>query len=78
MQWWSVIEGKCESEGAIAFPTYGVQVTMEDGGVWSWADVDVDRRVVELLVGRLQAIQPERCHFEDLVLDFIEEMAAKV
>lgn len=78
MQQWSVIEGECATAGAEGYPVYGVAVTLADGGVWSWADVDTDRRVAEVLACRLQAAQPERCLFEDLVLDFIEEMAAKV
>ena len=78
MQTWSVIEGKCETDGAEGCPVYGVQVTLEDGSVWSWVDVDVDHGVAALLADRLQNSQPARCHFEDLVLDFIEEMGAKV
>ena len=78
MQLWSVVEGECETQGAEGVPTYGVQVTLSDGGGWSWADVDVDASVVAELVRRLQAAQPDRCHFEDLVRDFIEEKAGKV
>ena len=78
MQTWSVIEGICETDGADGYPVYGVQVTSEDGGVWTWGDVDVDRGVVALLADRLQNSQPARCHWEDMVLDFIEEMAGKV
>ena len=59
-------------------PTFGVEVTLPDGSVWSWADVDTDRRVVQVLCCRLQVAQPEACHFRELVLDFIEEMAGKV
>ena len=78
MQLWSVIVGKCGTDGAEDYPVYGVQVTLEDGSEWAWADVDVDRRVVARLADRLQAIQPDPCHFKDMVLDFIEDMAAKV
>ncbi len=78
MQEWSVIEGECETEGAVGYPVYGVQVTQSDGTVWTWADVDTDPAVVGVLACRLQAAQPETCHFEDLVRDFIEEMAGKV
>lgn len=78
MQLWSVIEGECETQGAEGCPVFGVQVTMPDGSRWLWADVDVDPAVAELLANRLQAIQPAECHFEDLVRDFIEEMAGKV
>lgn len=78
MQIWRVIEGACATHGAEGYPVYGVQVTLPSGEVWSWADVDTDPAVVAVLVKRLQEIQPAACHFEDVVLDFIEEMAAKV
>ena len=75
---WSVIEGVCETAGAEGYPVYGVQAVLAAGGVWSWEDVDADPAVVRVLVSRLQETQPEECHFRDLVLDFIEEMAGKV
>ena len=75
MQRWTVTSGISDSDGAEGYPVYGVQVTLPDGGVWAWPDVDVDRSVVEGLVRRLQAIQPSTCHFRDLVLDYIEEQA---
>ena len=78
MQRWSVIKGICVTSGAEGIPTYGVQVALPSGDTWRWEDVDVDPAMVAVLADRLQTIQPERCHFEDLVLDFIEEMAAKV
>ena len=78
MQRWKITEGVCTTSGAEGYPTYGVAVTLPGGEVWSWADVDVDPSVVRLLVDRLQAAQPQPCHFRDLVLDFIEEMSGKV
>ena len=78
MQEWSVIESECQTAGAEGYPVYGVAVRLSDGGTWSWADVDTDRRVAQRLAERLQCAQPEPCHFRDLVLDFIEEMAGKV
>ena len=78
MQRWRVIEGDCTTQGAEGYPVFGVQATLPDGIVWSWADVDADPAVAEELACRLQVMQPEKCHFEDLVLDFIEEMAGKV
>lgn len=78
MQQWRVTKGVCHTEGAEGIPTYGVAATLPDGGEWAWADVDTDPAVVQGLVCRLQAAQPEGCHFRDMVLDFIEEMAAKV
>ena len=78
MQMWSVIESECQTAGAEGHPVYGVAVALPDGGVWSWSDVDTDRSAVQRLAERLQRAQPEPCLFEDLVLDFIEEMAGKV
>ena len=78
MQRWRVIKGVSDTPGAEGHPVYGVAVTLPDGGAWRWADVDVDPAAAQALCHRLQAIQPAPCHFRDLVLDFIEEMAAKV
>ena len=75
MQQWTVTEGVCDSEGAEGYPVYGVQVTLPDGSTWVWSDVDVERSVVERLARRLQELQPEACHFRELVLDYIQEMA---
>ena len=78
MQVWRMIEGACATQGAQDVPTFGVAVTLSDGGMWQWADVDTDPTVAYVLVCRLQALQPAPCHFEDRVRDFIEEMAGKV
>lgn len=78
MQVWSVIEGDCATPGAEGYPVFGVQAVLPNGGVWTWADVDTDLAAAQELACRLQAIQPDPCHFEDMVLDFIAEMAAKV
>lgn len=78
VQEWSVIESECQTAGAEGYPVYGVAVRLSDGGTWSWADVDTDRSAAQRLAERLQRAQPEPCLFEDLVLDFIEEMAGKV
>ena len=78
MQNWTVIEGRCATDGAEGYPTYGVRMTASDGSCWEWEDVDTDPAVAAALACRLQAIRPEPCHFQELVLDFIEEMAAKV
>ena len=72
---WECISGVCETPGAEGVPVYGVRVICPDGSTWTWPDVDVDRRVVQRLARRLQAIQPSPCHFRDLVLDYIEEQA---
>lgn len=78
MQRWSVIKGVCLTHGAEGIPTYGVETTLPTGAVWRWEDVDLDPAVAAELACRLQEIQPEGCLLEDLVLDFIEEMAGKV
>ena len=78
MQQWEIIEGESETDGAEGYPVFGVRVALEDGGVWQWTDVDVERAVVAELVCRLQLTQPQPCHFRDVVLDYIEEQAQKV
>lgn len=78
MQMWRVTQGVCCTDGAEGCLVFGVQVTLSDGAVWSWTDVDTDRRIAESLACRLQSLQPSPCHFADLVLDFIEEQAQKV
>lgn len=72
---WTLVKSTCATPGAEGIPVYGVAVRRRDGGRWSWADVDTDPAVVRRLVARLQAAQPERCHYEELVLDFIQETA---
>ena len=78
MQIWRVTTDVCCADGAEGCPVYGVQVTLPDGTLWAWADVDTDRSAAECLACRLQNLQPSPCHFADLVLDFIEEQAQKV
>ena len=78
MQQWRMITGVSDTPGAEGYPVYGVAATLPDGSVWSWADVDPDPAVVQILCHRLQWAQPAPCHFRDIVLDFIDEMAAKV
>lgn len=78
MQNWRVVSGVCRTAGAEGCPVYGVAVTQADGTEWIWEDVDTDVAVVSRLCRRLQEAQPEACHFRELVLDYIEEIAAKV
>ena len=73
-QIWMITSGVCTTPGAEGVPTYGVRVTYP-GGAWAWADVDTDIAVVQVLADRLNRLQPEPCHFADMVLDFIEEYA---
>lgn len=72
---WECMPGVCETPGAEGVPVFGVRVHRRDGSVWSWPDVDPDRAVVCRLAALLQAAQPERCHYEELVLDFIQGAA---
>ena len=74
-QEWSIISGVCTTPGAEGIPTYGVRVTYAEG-TWEWVDVDIDPMLVRRLVERCNRVQPEPCHFADVVLDFIEEHAA--
>ncbi len=77
-QEWTVIDGVCRTPGAEGRRVYGVAATLADGSVWRWEDVDTDLAVAYVLACRLQEWQPAPCHFEDLVRDFIAEMAGKV
>ena len=72
---WELVHSICATPGAEGAVVYGVAVRCRDGGVWSWPDVDLDPAVVSRLVTRLQRVQPERCHYEEMVLDYIEEVA---
>ncbi len=72
---WECIAGVSETPGAEGVPVYGVRVYCRDGSVWTWPDVDVDRAVVCRLVALLQSAQPERCHYAEMVLDYIESQA---
>ena len=73
-QEWEVIPETCATPGAEGVATYGIRVTYP-GGRWQWADVDVDPMVVQRLAARLNQVQPEPCHFADMVLEYIEECA---
>jgi len=75
---WELIQSTCTTPGAEGLPVYGVRVRCRDGRVWTWSDVDVDAAVVRRLVARLQRAQPERCHYAELVTDYIEEVAGTV
>lgn len=72
---WESLPGVCETPGAEGLTVYGVRVRRPDGSTWVWPDVDPDPVVVSRLVDILQAAQPERCHYEDVVLDFIQRQA---
>ena len=72
-----MIQGVCVTPGAEGLSVYGVRVRCQDGGTWCWSDVDIDPAVVRRLVERLQAAQPERCHYADMVADYIQEVAGE-
>ncbi len=72
---WRLVRGVCATPGAEGVPVYGVAVCRRDGGTWCWPDVDTDRAVVSRLVERLQTAQPEPCHYAEMVLDYIHEVA---
>lgn len=72
---WECVSGICQTPGAEGLPVFGVRVCRRDGSTWAWPDVDVERAAVERLAALLQAAQPERCHYEEMVLDFIEGLA---
>ncbi len=72
---WECVPGVCETPGAEGLAVFGVRVTHPDGSVWTWPDVDVDRAAVCRLAAMLQETQPERCHYQELVLDFIQRQA---
>ncbi len=75
-QQWEMIQGTCGTEGAEGVSTYGVAVRHPDGSAWTWSDVDTDPAVVAVLLERLRLCRPEPCHYGDMVLDFIHEVAA--
>ncbi len=76
-QQWELTAGFCETPGAEGVSVYGVLCRCGGAVCWIWSDVDTDRERVLRLVDRLNRVQPELCHYEDMVLDFIEEEAAK-
>lgn len=67
---WTIVYSACSTDGAEGMPVYGVQCSD-----WSWPDVDTDRAVAQRLADRLNTLQPEPCHYADMVLDFIAECA---
>lgn len=72
LQKWICTQSLCSTQGAEAVATYGVRVE-HPGGLWEWADVHVDSAAVQRLVDRLNRMQPEPCHFADIVQDYIAE-----
>lgn len=70
-QQWHVVVGRCATPGGEDRIVYGVAVTCADGTVWHWWDVADHRAAAEQLAERLQQAQPERCHWAEIVVDFI-------
>ena len=72
MDTWEVVARLCQTDGAVGETVYGVQGRAGDA-VWEWPDVSPDRRRAEELAHRLRQAQPEYCHLEDIVTDFLHE-----
>lgn len=68
----AVLCGTCQTPGAPPKPVYGLQVE-SDSHHWCWQDLDVDRQRVETLAHRLEEMNPEPCHLEDIIRDFVLE-----
>ncbi len=69
---WECIRSLCTADGAAGVTVYGVRLISPDG-VWEWQDVSTSKAQVMCLLTRLRREQPERCHLEDIVRDFIVE-----
>ncbi|MBE6778499.1 MAG: hypothetical protein E7541_03845 [Ruminococcaceae bacterium] len=70
-QQWKRIRSVCATDGAQGKKVYGVQVVCGEI-VWRFEDVDASARRVERLVALLNEEQPEPCHWEAIVEDYIE------
>ena len=77
-QQWEVVLKQINISDTQSVWAYGVQCIGRGTIRWCWPDVDTDRERVLRLAERLNREQPEPCHYADMVLDFIEEEAAKV
>ncbi len=55
--------------------TYGIEAYAR-GRVELFADIAVDRAAVEALVAILAAERVALCHFREVVLDYIEDLAS--
>ncbi len=71
-QRWECIGSQCTADGACGETVYGVRLVTSEG-VWEWSDVSSSAAQVECLLDRLRREQPEICHLEDIVRDFIVE-----
>lgn len=69
-----LVQGVCRTDGAQGRTVYGVRARL-GSGIWEWADVAADRRQVEELLRRLEIARPEPCHLQDIVEDYIGELA---
>lgn len=77
-QQWEVFAEQIDTPDEQRVWVYGVQCWRQGTIAWRWSDVDTDKGRVARLAERLNREQPEPCHYADMVLDFIEEEAAKV
>lgn len=63
----------CSPDGE-SVKTYGIQMILPDA-IEEFPDVDLSAAAVDRLIGRLQTYRVEACHFRDVVMDYIEELA---
>lgn len=63
----------CSPDGERVW-TYGVEMVSR-GTVAEFPDVDLSAEAVDRLICRLQTQQVEPCHFRDVVMDYIEQLA---
>ena len=74
-QRWQVIHGVCATHGGEGVTVYGVQVVCADGRVWRWADVSADREAVTRFAALMEQVQPEPCHWAELVEDCVAALS---
>lgn len=75
IQQWTVVSGRCATQGAEGERVFGVQLQSDAEVLWMWPDVDPNYRVVEALRTRLEKSRPEPCHWAEIVEEFISEAA---
>ncbi len=74
-QRWERIAGVCETPGGEGAPVWGVQVRWGEMVPWVYPDVSTQATEAQELAERLQRAQPEPCHWQDIVEEYIHEIA---
>ncbi len=64
----------CSPDGERVW-TYGVEMVSPEAVV-EFPDVDLSAEAVDRLICRLRTQQVEPCHFRDVVMDYIEQLAS--